>query len=674
MADAKLPGNDSGEDKNRRPQEVRNGGPVPAKTDARINSAVTNAKRRRQRRKFSAALKKSGLELNGWKNEKNVRQVQGNNKAIKAERPENARIREELHPRPLSPDESRPRVLEKAVFPDTARPAGVERKPTELPQKTESLRATEPLRKTESPKVPEPSKTIEPLVPKNEGTEPVVSEPEVSKEHENLPVGEAENQSAGVTYFSHPFSEGDDGSVNPSATGTDVPKEDVNPAKDQENELQGGNRLAEKESAAEQQVDKQPEQQPEEPLPIVEAIGEVEPMREDVSAEDEISIGKEEPSPPIPVGRLKEVESDKEEIDETETKPEKDEEAMVSVIENKKEEDEQAGKEQLVEKESPGKMLKSWLSLNWPKVTASLKNVFAGAGRQTGGVLSKLNARRVVSCLVVIIVIAGGVYGYGQKWHEKAYSYLSGLVTPKPVEKVEVKVDPVDQRMFGITSVAVFGGNRGSGNDLVPVQINMAVFFGELKEPKVKGETGITALTFYGELKDGADVINQFVVYMQNLQDVQNLYKTDVYAMLDRSTGRDKVLLDYLDKLKQAREKSQVLHDQIVVNMDDFNKSYQTLNPDKTKYEQDFFAAMANLEPEKSDLLLKGFIDITQKQSALKARVSALTKLEGYYASALVKLDTRILAVEQNRDALIQGIKVVDIPGADLNIIIKPTQ
>jgi hypothetical protein len=332
-------------------------------------------------------------------------------------------------------------------------------------------------------------------------------------------------------------------------------------------------------------------------------------------------------------------------------------------------------KETLGEKEPLAKKVLEWIkettsraAKNMPAALAGLKTFSAKAG-------SVLKPKIVVSVLLIFL-LAGGVYlAYLQGWPEMAQKYVAGFFTPKPTEKevpFVVEVNPEDLREFGFVSVAIFAKNSGSVNDRVPVQIRMADYFGRLKEPRVKGETGISAATFYGELKDSAGTLNQFVVYMDKLEEVQNLYSTDVYAMLDRSTERDKELLVYLDRLKEAREVSGMLLSQIGADMDGLKVSYDSLTPDKTNYEKDFFSAMDALQSEKSDVLLKGFIDVSQKQIALKARVSALNKLVGYYENVIKRLDIRILAIEQNKDALIKGIRVVDIPGANLDIIIRP--
>jgi hypothetical protein len=270
-----------------------------------------------------------------------------------------------------------------------------------------------------------------------------------------------------------------------------------------------------------------------------------------------------------------------------------------------------------------------------------------------------------------LLLGGGGYFAYTQKWHEGVINFAGSFFGSKPAEKITVNYDENMLKSFGIFTANFFAVNTGSVNDIIPVQIRMADLFGYLKDPKVQGETGISAATFFGQLEDEAADINQFVVYMQFLEKLQNLFKTDVYAMLDRTSDRSRALLDYLDQLKVARDQGNDLLARIKISMDQFTVSYTSLSPDKTKYETDFFTAMAALESEKSDMLLKGFIDISQKQTALKSRVSALSKLIEYYDAALARLDKRITAVDQNLDALIAGIHVVDVPGAELNIIIK---
>lgn len=333
---------------------------------------------------------------------------------------------------------------------------------------------------------------------------------------------------------------------------------------------------------------------------------------------------------------------------------------------------EKVEKEELSEKKSALQMIGLQLAGLQKKLFTALGTFFKKIPHIFGGLSSRIKPRFLIG-FVLLVGLGFFVYWvYSSKVYQVAITSVTDFFTPKAPPKIEIVVNENDLNNFGITSAWLFGTNVGALSDRVPSYIEMATFFGELKEPAAKGETGITAATFYGELRDQAGEVNEFVEYMHNLEKVQSLYSIDVYSMLDRTTERDKALLQYLENLKNSQEESLKIRQRIGMNIDDLQVSYNSLNPDRAQYESDFFAAMEALESEKSDLLLKGFVDISQKQTALKARVNALSKLATYYETALARLETRIEAVDKNRDALIEGIHVVDIPGANLDIIIKP--
>lgn len=292
------------------------------------------------------------------------------------------------------------------------------------------------------------------------------------------------------------------------------------------------------------------------------------------------------------------------------------------------------------------------------------------------GIFGKLNIRMVGGVVAVLVVIGLGYFGFTQKWHEQAWNAVSGtfgsFFKPKVDEpKIEVKPDVKDQRAFGITTALIFAQNKGAVSDRLTPDISVALYYGGLQEPRVQGETGISAATFYGELKDQADFVNVYVEYVDTLEHMQSLYKTDVYKLLDQTTKRDVALLKHIDELKAMKDKGLRIQEQIGINLDDLKVSFESLNGEKNKGETDFFAALSDLQGQKSDTLLKQFIEVSQKQVALKARIAALTKLQAYYVTALMRLDKRLEAIDKNRDPLIQGIRVVDVPGSDLDLIIR---
>ncbi len=309
------------------------------------------------------------------------------------------------------------------------------------------------------------------------------------------------------------------------------------------------------------------------------------------------------------------------------------------------------------------------------------RSMLQGAGAFSAGVIKRIgeafhnfrlkhNIVRWVGSFVVFVIIGGGLYaGYLFNIHGKAYDFVAGFFKAPP--PVEVNLDEKLLREWGITSAYLFGDNRGSNRDLLASQLFNAYFFGRLAEPKLQGETGITAAYFYGTGADIEAATNRFIAYVKNLRELVSVYDVDVYAMLDETTDRDKALSDYQAKLNEIMEKSEKMVEEISIEVDDLKVSFQSLDPEKTRFEEDFFVALQGLAGEKADFLLKSFIDVSQKQSALKAHVAALEKLLEYYQSSMERLSIRITSIEKNREALVQGIRVVDIPGANLDIIIR---
>ena len=126
-----------------------------------------------------------------------------------------------------------------------------------------------------------------------------------------------------------------------------------------------------------------------------------------------------------------------------------------------------------------------------------------------------------------------------------------------------------------------------------------------------------------------------FVEYIHNLRELKSLYDTDVYAMLNQTSQRDSKLADYLGKIKNVRTNSARIIKELGLQIDDLKISFNSLSPDRKNLEQDFFASLEGLAGEKANFLLQSFVDVAQKQTALKARLSALQQILDFYEKAV---------------------------------------
>ena len=288
---------------------------------------------------------------------------------------------------------------------------------------------------------------------------------------------------------------------------------------------------------------------------------------------------------------------------------------------------------------------------------------------------------RKLRVLVILIVIGAGLYaGYFFKVPEKIVGIFQGRAPVAPQSTTAQKsLNGVSSTASGstlsgetgVTNSAIFGDNRGNLKDLIAVQIINAYYFGLLSEPKIAGETGISPAYFYGTLADINAQKNRFIAYVANLRELVSSYDIDIYKMLDQSTKRDQLLTAHLGKLKDILDKSNKIVNELKLQIDDLKVSFDTLNPDKARFQTDFFAALEGLAGEKADFLLSSYIDVSQKQVALKARLAALQQLAVNYDSAIANLTIRVTSMEKNFAVLAQGLHVVSIPGANLKMIIQ---
>ncbi|MFC1749043.1 hypothetical protein ACFL2V_09585 [Pseudomonadota bacterium] len=466
--------------------------------------------------------------------------------------------------------------------------------------------------------------------------------------------------------------------------GIDEPVEEIKPEEEEEEKSAAIEEVSELEEPLE------PVEVPEEELEQKEENPIVEPDNDVDFAKDE------EDMKPIPLGKLKEEDETSQDQHkspfEYKTEPEDKDNTIIApmyiggesekspedkeseIIEQKSEIEEEKEDIKEEEGEAKTKMEKTAAHDKEDETAKAIEEIKEGLDtgleEDDNGTMIKGIFKTVIQFVVIIIVLAGMTWSFFffgiNEW------ILGGGDTKTEVSEVEGEaLSDEEMRKFGLLTALQFGEGSGSSSDVAPVQIQIADYFGRLKEPKITGETGISAATYYGGLEDLKEVTNKFIDYVETLEHMQNLYVIDVYELLSRTPERQAALNAYTANLIDAKEKGKRVIESLKLNIDDLTESFQSISPDKDQYEADFFVALEEMQPEKSDSLLKVFVDISQKQTALKARVRALEKLLEYYDVAIEKLDKRITAIQQNTEALVQGIRVVDVPGGGIDIIIR---
>ena len=288
-----------------------------------------------------------------------------------------------------------------------------------------------------------------------------------------------------------------------------------------------------------------------------------------------------------------------------------------------------------------------------------------------GGELMK----KVLGVAIFVVLIIGAFWlGSSLKLVDK----VMDLFKPGDVRLVLQSSDPelqvVDLELLrgnGFRTAEMFGENAGDNTDTAYPAFKVAYYFGKLSEPVWVGETGISAALYYGFREEEDFLKNRFIFYVEELEKLYNTNTVDIDEYLSQSVRRDLALDKYLEDLQRAFDEGNALRKEIGLQVDELKIALNSTNPDKDRYEADFFNSLNNYQGEKADELLGAFIEVTQKQAEFKAKEAALSNLYSSYETILLSMKVRIEAINKNKGALVTGVKVRDIPNSGLNLVIE---
>lgn len=182
------------------------------------------------------------------------------------------------------------------------------------------------------------------------------------------------------------------------------------------------------------------------------------------------------------------------------------------------------------------------------------------------------------------------------------------------------------------------------------------------------GATGIDAVNVFGSEFEGAVSLPQYILLFSRMQ---NAYAADVNELLNKSTDRRSRLQSHLALLKKLEENGTLTLQKIKSELDTISVEYDALSAKQLEQDKIFFDQLKNLNSKNADDTLSDFISTSRKIVTFKARFKALQKIEAYYESGLPRLTARIKDIELNEEPLIKGIKVYDVKGSDLNLILS---
>ena len=278
-----------------------------------------------------------------------------------------------------------------------------------------------------------------------------------------------------------------------------------------------------------------------------------------------------------------------------------------------------------------------------------------------------ISIKGLIIWIVVIVMLVFGVYyviGHIGDW------FGGGSTGPTPIatapSKIPVSKIPVVDGT--IQSGLTEGEKLGywiPGEKLVLPEVKVPA-----QVPDVTGTTE-TAAIGEGSLQNLGQGFQQQIL---TLREMQNAFETDIYEMMDKVQDRHAVLTNHINlmKLLEAKSKANIqeLADQIAL----LKTNFENVTAQKQSYENQFFADLKTLNPLASEEKLSKFIELSKMQVELKANYNSRVKIQTYHRLLLENLEKRRKDYELNKEPLVKGVKVIDVIGSDINLILQEAE
>ncbi len=171
----------------------------------------------------------------------------------------------------------------------------------------------------------------------------------------------------------------------------------------------------------------------------------------------------------------------------------------------------------------------------------------------------------------------------------------------------------------------------------------------------------------------GIDAQLQIMHMQQTIQDPDydllqafgDALQVDVAELLNRSSDRQQVLKTYTEALTNVATRSNDRYKELKSQLEELKKLATSQNRDRSTADRDLKKAIQDKDFNAAGEQQKNLTDLQAIYAETDLKRKQTQSLEATLDDLLTIYGTKILAIQQNREALIAGIKVIDVPGAD---------
>ncbi len=181
-----------------------------------------------------------------------------------------------------------------------------------------------------------------------------------------------------------------------------------------------------------------------------------------------------------------------------------------------------------------------------------------------------------------------------------------------------------------------------------------------------------TAMAANSALK-GIDAQKQIVQAQETIQDPDydllqafaDALQVDVADMLNRSSDRQKALDLYTEALSNVATRSNDRIKELRSQLGELKTLASTQNKDRNAADRELKKAIKDQDFDSAGEQQKNLTELQAAFAETDLKQKQVQSLVTTFDDLLTLFGSKILAIQQNREALIAGIRVVDVPGAE---------
>jgi hypothetical protein len=151
---------------------------------------------------------------------------------------------------------------------------------------------------------------------------------------------------------------------------------------------------------------------------------------------------------------------------------------------------------------------------------------------------------------------------------------------------------------------------------------------------------------------------------------MDSIYYTDVYELVDMYVDRRAAIDRHIQEVDDLLEEASLAFYEVGESMKSFDKEFEKISIEKDIFEEQFFIAIEQLLGQSTYDYLSLFIESSKSAVEIKAYYNSYKSIHDLYVLYIDSLTPRYRDITSNKEAIIKGIRVFDVPRSDIDAII----